>query len=274
VHTEAGTDHPDEQIVLYNLWNTEKLPFPIEVCSSERDWVKAAGSWPYKCLPLKIAAEAGWAILSPVQFLASWNGSNGKDGVTLQFERGRHFNCVQTTFGLGIITFNIPYLFRTPPGINLWVHGPVNWFQDGVQALDGMVETDWSDMKFTMNWKLTRPFHPVRFYEGDPICVITPYPRHFLEGFVPRISPLAAEPDLEQRYRTWAERRRDHVAAKRQGELPAKAWQKDYYLGKDDQGAVTKSHQTRLHLAAFSAMQPSGDNEDLTDEWTPAVLSD
>src|SRR3712207_8402233 len=30
-------------------------------------------------------------------------------------------------FGSGILTWNLPFLFRTPPGYNLHVRGPANW---------------------------------------------------------------------------------------------------------------------------------------------------
>jgi len=45
---------------------------------------------------------------------------------------------------------------RTPAGVNLWVKGPANMVKNGVQALEGMVETDWTAASLTMNWKLTR----------------------------------------------------------------------------------------------------------------------
>jgi hypothetical protein len=43
-------------------------------------------------------------------------------------------------FGSGILTWNVPYLFRTPPGYNLLVRGPANWpkdaaFEKGIELL-------------------------------------------------------------------------------------------------------------------------------------------
>ena len=40
-------------------------------------------------------------------------------------------------FGYGILTWTLPYLFRTPPDWNLLARGPSNLPKDGIQALEG-----------------------------------------------------------------------------------------------------------------------------------------
>ena len=67
---------------------------------------------------------------------------------------------VSSNFGYGIVTWYLPYLFRTSPGYNLWVRGPVNSPKDGIVPLEGLVETDWAEATFTVNWKITRPLCP------------------------------------------------------------------------------------------------------------------
>ena len=37
----------------------------------------------------------------------------------------------ESLFGHGILTWTLPYLFRTPPGYNLLARGPANWPKDG-----------------------------------------------------------------------------------------------------------------------------------------------
>ena len=103
-----------------------------------------------------------------------------------------------------MITFNLPFLFRTPRDINLWVKGPTNWPKDGVTALEGLVESDWTSASFTMNWKITRPNQLVRFERGEPICMVLPYPRHYLERFEPAQLPLAADKDVHDAYVQWS----------------------------------------------------------------------
>ena len=100
---------------------------------------------------------------------------------------------VGTMFGYGVLTWTIPYLFRTDPGWNLLARGPANLPQDGVSALEGLVETDWATATFTMNWKMTRPGLPVRFEAGEPFCQIVPQRRHELEAFRPQKASLTDE---------------------------------------------------------------------------------
>lgn len=66
-------------------------------------------------------------------------------------------------FGSGIITWNLPFIFRTPRGYGLLVTGPSNCARRGIAPLDGCVETDWLPNGFTMNWKLTEKDLPITF---------------------------------------------------------------------------------------------------------------
>ena len=79
---------------------------------------------------------------------------------------------ITSHFGNGTITFSFPYLFRTPPGWSMLTMGSPNHVKDGIQALAGVVETDWLPFPFTMNWLFTRP-GKVRFEKGEPFCFIT-----------------------------------------------------------------------------------------------------
>jgi len=191
---------------LYHSWDRGALPLPVVPSSSERDWVNAAAGGPYRGLPIQMPGEIGCSLLSPARFTVVWDGSESTAGIEIQFEAGEHFDCVKSHFGHGILTFAFPYLFRTAPGINLWVRGPANWSRDGIQALEAIVETDWADYPFTMNWKLTRPRQRVTFEIGDPVCVLVPFPRHFLEQFQPEVLEHSPEsgprPHFESEY--WA----------------------------------------------------------------------
>ena len=57
----------------------------------------------------------------------------------------------------GILTFDVAYIFRTPPGYHLLVSGPINTFKDGVAPMTAVVETDWLPYTFTFNYQFTRP---------------------------------------------------------------------------------------------------------------------
>jgi uncharacterized protein DUF6065 len=131
-------------------------PAPVE-----RDWMEATSQrFAYRCLPLNIANAYGWEVLCNASFLAMWTGGSGIDAIVIEPEPGTIAPAV-SHFGHGILTFHLPCLFRTEPGAELMVQGPINRPKDGIAALSGIIETDWSPYSFTMNWIFTRPDTPV-----------------------------------------------------------------------------------------------------------------
>jgi hypothetical protein len=120
--------------------------------------------WPNRCLPMLIANQSGWELRNPCAFTATWFGQeNGADVMIVPDKRDADQLLPVGHFGSGILTWNLPLLFRTPPGYNLLVRGPANYPKDGVCPLAGIVETDWASASFSMSWKLTRKLIPVRF---------------------------------------------------------------------------------------------------------------
>jgi hypothetical protein len=219
-----------------------------------REWMEATpGHYAYHCLPLVMANQAGWVIGSPATFVASWDGEEPAASLKLEFEGPEH-NWVHTHFGSGILTFSIPFLFRTPPGVNLWVRGPANSPKDGIHALEGIVETDWSPATFTMNWKMTRAHHVVYFQVGEPICMVVPVSRGLAEELIPQRLPLSANPVLGEQYAAWDKARLQHLEGLRRWQ-PGDSrlgLQKDYHKGEMPLGARASQHQTRLHLREFT----------------------
>jgi hypothetical protein len=164
-------------------------------------------------------------------------------------------------FGYGILTWHIPYLFRTPPGYNLLVRGPSNWPKDGVTPLEGVVEADWAAATFTMNWKLTRPGALVTFDEGEPICMLLPQARGELEAFQPEIHSIAEEANAQHDYQEWSRSRARFLVDLRRtdSETVAQSWQRHYFQGTSPSGRRAAEHQTRRPLRHFREA-PSGDS--------------
>ena len=88
---------------------------------------------------------------------------------------------ITSHFGNGIITFSIPVSVSHAARHQPLGQGSDQLFKDGIQPLEGVVETDWLGATFTMNWKLTRRYHAVRFERGEPICMVVPIPRGLAE---------------------------------------------------------------------------------------------
>ena len=110
----------------------------------------------YRCLPLNIANASGWEILCPSASKAAWDGGKGIESIQVRAEGEAPAPAI-SHFMQGILTFHVRCLFRTEPGYDLMVQGPINRPKDGIAALCGVIETDWSPLPFTMNWMFTRP---------------------------------------------------------------------------------------------------------------------
>jgi hypothetical protein len=230
-------------------------PFDLEMyvvpAWRNREWMDSLpDGFANRCLPLRIANESGWFILNSHTFTVEWMGYPHQDSLRVEFHEGEEPYPAGTNFGSGILTFRIPYLFRTEPGWNLHVRGPANLPKHSCSPLEGIVETDWSPMTFTMNWQLTEAFEPVVFQKGEPICQVVPVRRGELESVEPEFAELEGE-DKHQ-YDTWTAKRGAFIKKLRDEdpEVTKQGWQREYFQGKAN-GQRFEEHQTKLRVREF-----------------------
>jgi hypothetical protein len=227
----------------------ELAPAPVR-----RAWMDMTPNrFAYRCLPMLIANQSGWMALNPEAFTVVWDGGDAPDSLRIEFEAPPQSEYARSHFGCGILTFTLPYLFRTPPGFNLHVRGPANSPKDGVSPLEGLVETDWTEATFTMNWKVTRAGHPIVFERGEAFAMLSPVRRSELEVFAPQIRPLSDEPELERGYGLWRQSRSNFNAElKIHGSDAQKAgWERDYMHGNGRASSRPSEHHTSLSLRKF-----------------------
>jgi hypothetical protein len=234
-----------------HAWPSEIKPAP-----RQRDWMAFAQARAGKhCLPLLIANQAGWELVNPWPFTATWNGESSRDAITIECEDDAYLGPAHSNFGAGVLSFAIPYVFRTAPGWNLLVRGPANRPKDGISALEGIVETDWSVVSFTMNWRLTRPHHPVQFDAGEPFCMVVPQPRGMLSAMEPELRDISTDPDTKQGLRTFAAQRHDQqrqLFLAQNGFAEAPDYNRLYFRGRYPDDRPAPDHETRLELAEFA----------------------
>jgi hypothetical protein len=227
----------------------EIRPAPVD-----RAWMETpAGRFAKRCLPLMIANQSGWELLNPSGFTAMWDGGDELPAVTIWPRSGTQSPWVSSHFGSGILTWHVPYLFRTPRGYNLLVRGPANMPKDGISALEGVVETDWTTATFTMNWKFTRPAYPVTFEAGEPIAMVVPIRRGELERMRPVLDDDASAAPLLAAFQRFSASRQEFLQALKTPGASAErvGWQRDYMVGRNVDGTVAPEHQTKLQLAPF-----------------------
>jgi len=235
---------------VHDGWQMHIRPAP-----STRAWMDATPEkYAYRCLPLSIANTHGWEIFTPAGFWVMWNGDESATGVQIMSDRDMPSGHAPVSiFGARTVTLHTQGIFRTPPGWNLMVTGPVNAGKDGITALTGIIETDWAPMTFTMNWRLTQLGQWVRFDAGEAIAHLMPVQRGEIDQWEPEILPMRENPDLLRQFTAWSASRDAFHArqARDQPSVAADKWQKDYFRGLDMDGHEADEHQTKLRLCPF-----------------------
>ena len=149
----------------------------------KRDWfIKHA----YFCLPLVIGNQYGFGVKSLKTFKVKWNGGvSSADTIVeiLEEDENADYQTISSHFGMGTVTIQNRFTFRTPPGVNLMTINPPNQFIDGIHHMTGVVETDNLRRDFTFNLKITRPDTEIIINKGDYIGCVLPIPRYFADSF-------------------------------------------------------------------------------------------
>lgn len=231
----------------------------IVPASSRREWMEKTRGHANRCLPLLSANQMGWHILSPTDFSVLWDGRDSIDGVKVFLENENFGHCIRSHFGHGTFTFQLPYLFRTSEEIGLLARGATNFWVENAQALDGFIETNWSNYSFTMNWIMTKQNSLAHFKKGDPICMLIPYPIRLLENVKVSFEKFEKLPEETQKiYSEWSKYR---DAFNANTSRPPGSWQKDYFMGRkcpfsgNGPENLGKPHRTKFTLPRFDDEQ-------------------
>jgi len=233
-------------------------PVPIRAAETRRRWMDdTPESFAYRCLPLAAANQHGWEVFTPTGVTARWSGGDRVEDVEVELDDPMAMHrpgSAMANFGSGILTFEMGFLMRTPPGWNLWVSGPVNGVKDGITGLNGVIETDWSPYSFTMNWRFTRP-GAVRFEAGEAIAHFFPVRRDLFERITPEIRSLHTDPKALKQMEIWRESRSDFSGRLKSGDEAAaeEKWQKGYYRGLYPDGAKGPAdHKIKIRPKDFA----------------------
>lgn len=161
----------------------------------------------YSCLPLMIANQYGFTVKSLYDFWVTWTGGDNPDDVIVEKrptdDSVHDQQLVTSHFGMGTVTIQNPWTFRTPKGINLITVAPPNFVLDGVMYMMAVIESDNLRRDFTFNLRITRPNEKFFIPKGSPIGCIMPYPRHFIDGYrVAMAGELLPQDVLDEERRT------------------------------------------------------------------------
>jgi hypothetical protein len=240
-------DVPDKTIALFDFadGHASKL---IKKPSRKRNWFSPHF---YNCLPLAIGNQYGFEIVSAFDFNILWNGENDRTDTNVsrilrqEDTDTLYGQSIGSDFGHGIVSIHTEIIFRTPPGVNLIVTGPINTVLPGITPLTGIVESDNIRNTFTVNLKVNQPNVLIHIPKGTPLATLIPIPRYFgdkfeIKDFLDIFDKELFEEELII-YNKQSIRRTNSNIATDNGEEPK--MDRDYFSGKDYDGNIFPDHQ-------------------------------
>ena len=239
----------------------------IRPAQIKRGWMDAMPqSYAYRCIPLLAANTMGWELLNPTTSTACWDGGDLTSAITIQNEQPGRF-AAASHFGTGIVTWYLPFVFRTSPDLGLYVTGPGNHDHNDAAPLDAFIRTDWLPFPFTLNWRMLKPNTDVIFEAGTPLARIMPFPLAMIDETKLEIDLLNNDPGFAREMAEFGKARQANIAKQQNDAARAKetgealtgdgVWNAQYVKAKgEDQGSAVP-HQTIFR---------PGDIIDLTDE--------
>jgi hypothetical protein len=223
--------------------------------SRTRDWMdKTPGAFAYHCLPLVMANSLGWFLVNLIPCEMEWDGTEASSGLKIwpleELTERQQGMLPSSHFGSGVVTFHAEYMFCTEKKMNLITKGPANMPKFGIQALEGVIETDWLPYPFTVNWKMTAKNTRVRFDRGEPIAQIIPWPSELIGNMEPEIRDLAStDPELYEKYEDYRKKR---TVFNEKFKYDGSKRQKYYVRGEDSLGnKYTEIHRTDWKVKPF-----------------------
>jgi hypothetical protein len=188
-----------KQLTIYHEDN--EYPYDLIVPGKAATEYLASGSLPKKCPPYLIAGELGWDILMPETFTVEWDGGKGRNSVKVSKpENPENMFFVNCFANNGQIAIKIPYLFQVEKDNFLWLKGPTNNpISTSLYPIDGLVEYDWFPAHAAMHYIITTPNKPIVLKKGQPYCRIVPYPKNYIEAFLPKYTDMNENPSFVKR---------------------------------------------------------------------------
>jgi len=234
----------------------------IRVSPPKRDWMDDVPSgYIYRCIPMLAANTMGWELLNPEKTILKWDGGERIENIQIECENRGRFTA-GSHFGSGIVTWYVPFLFKTSPDLGLYVCGPANHEKTDARPLDAFIRTDWLPFPFTMNWKMNYKDRAVTFAKGEPIARIMPFPLMLIDETQLEITALSSDPGFKAEVMAFGKARAANVAAARAniakadatGEMPS---QTGVYNAKYVRAKGTSADGQKPHQTIFNPKPPS-----------------
>lgn len=252
-----GHNVPDKTIAVFKSIGGESLPKELftnilQEPKKTRDWFRPIF---YRCLPLAIGNKMGILIVNQFDFELEWDGEEDPKGLKIYSQYNNplknQYPYIESSFGRGIFTLNLPFVLRTPPGINLMVSNPPNYIVKNSTVLTAVVETDNIRRGFGIQIKMHYPNVRTKFEANTPLAALIPIPRYASDGYEIKMAEDIFSDDLiveEMQAQVDADTQRNYVEAEEyklleQGKFFGKETSRQYFRGEDVYGNKFPDHQ-------------------------------
>lgn len=165
-----------------SLIRTTPHPLEIRQAQVKRQWMDGTyNKHAYRCLPVTEANVSGWEIVLPHDVVFEWDGSTSvprvvEGGTITRKTNGHEYeqNIVQQSI-IGMATFCLGWIFKTPPGVHTWLTGSPNYVVDGAVPLSASIPSDWWPDEVNMSWIITKEKTPIVFPAGSAFAFFNFY---------------------------------------------------------------------------------------------------
>jgi hypothetical protein len=139
------------------------------------------------CQPVSTAGLNGWEFVLQRDIKFIWDGisDSSREHVTIleggANEDGSVF--VDTGTANATISFQVNAVIETDPDHYVWLMGAPNYFIDGVQPMNALLQSNWyhyNTIQFC--WKITRANEEITIPAGTPFMFMMNYPKNLLES--------------------------------------------------------------------------------------------
>lgn len=233
-----------------SLIRSSPFPFEIRQATVRRDWMDATyNKHAYRCLPVSEANVSGWEILLPHDVVFEWDGSTSvpraiEGGTIARNLNGHEYeqNVVQQSI-IGMATFCLGWIFKTPPGVHTWLTGSPNYFVDGAVPLSASLPSDWWPDEVNMSWVITKEKQRIVFPGGSPFAFFNFYRPSLLEEAQFEVLDMWENADLMNSRQAYSD-----AKMKKMAEAPW-SWMNGIRTGLDQDGnRIGPRHERHIKL--------------------------
>lgn len=141
----------------------------------------------YMCQPVSTAGLNGWEFVLKEDVTFIWDGisDSSADHVKILsktvLDDGNIF--IDTGTANATIAFNLSTIIETDPDHYVYLMGPPNYFIDGVQPMNAILQSNWyhfNSIQFC--WRITRANEEITIPAGTPFMFMMNYPKNLLES--------------------------------------------------------------------------------------------